>query len=408
MSEEDLARYAEAILGPCLDIGPGHVVVISGEPAHRALAAALAEGAYRRGARSVSVCLDDPLIERARLTYVDEEELDGLPRWAVEQEESALGPSGSLIAIFGAEAPGLLGDVPPERAARARRGRMAALRRLYRATREDRLRFCCVAWPSAGWASAVYPELDPHEALVRLGAELLRFCRLGPDDAADGSDWERHVAALERRTQQLDALELRALEYRGPGTSLDVRLAEDTCWLSAARENGFGQRVCVNFPSEEVFTSPDPAGTEGTFACSRPLLYAGRRLDGLRGEFRRGRLVRLEADRDADRDMLAAALDVDRGGRRLGEIALVDNRSRIGQAGRTYLETLLDENAAAHIAFGYGFSGARRPGETRRGSRVNASRIHLDVMIGCDDLEITGVTRAGRRVPLLAGGELQL
>jgi len=114
--------------------------------------------------------------------------------------------------------------------------------------------------------------------------------------------------------------------------------------------------VASNMPTEEVFTSPDPRATNGTFRCTFPLSFRGRLIHGLRGEFSRGRLVRLEADSDDDRDFVAAYIDTDRMGRRLGEVALVDASSRIGQAGRIYYNTLLDENAAAHIAFGLGFA----------------------------------------------------
>ena len=107
--------------------------------------------------------------------------------------------------------------------------------------------------------------------------------------------------------------------------------------------------------------------------------------------------------------MLAGILDTDRGGRRLGEVALVDSGSRIGQAGRTYWNTGLDENATAHIAFGAGFPFARVPLEGARGRRgVNASLVHVDVMIGTDELEVTGVTARGERVPLIADGAWQI
>jgi aminopeptidase len=128
-------------------------------------------------------------------------------------------------------------------------------------------------------------------------------------------------------------------------------------------------------------------------------------IDGLRGEFSKGRLIRLEADSDADRHFVAGFIDADRMGRRLGEVALVDASSRIGQAGRIYYNTLLDENAAAHIAFGSGFGGTRSETPARA---VNRSTIHLDVMIGGPDLEATGFDARGRRIPLIRDGAWQL
>src|SRR5262249_42792106 len=154
-----------------------------------------------------------------------------------------------------------------------------------------------------------------------------------------------------------------------------------------------------------VFTSPEARATSGTFRCTFPLSFRGRLIEGLRGEFAGGRLVRLEAASEADRDFLAAYIDSDKGGRRLGEVALVDAASRIGQARRVYYNTLLDENAAAHIAFGSGFGGARTE-KPERG--VNRSVTHLDVMIGNAKLEVTGIGARGRRIPLIRDGLWQI
>jgi aminopeptidase len=163
--------------------------------------------------------------------------------------------------------------------------------------------------------------------------------------------------------------------------------------------------VAENFPTEECFTSPDPDGTEGTFRCSRPLtLPQGRVIEGIEGEFRGGRLVRLDAAEDEDRDLLASFLDGDSNARRLGEVALVDASSRVGQSDRIYATTLIDENAAAHIGFGLGFKQTRGRGSR---ARVNTSSLHLDVMIGTDDFEAIGFA-GRRRVPLLTDGEWKL
>ena len=143
-----------------------------------------------------------------------------------------------------------------------------------------------------------------------------------------------------------------------------MRLTPGTRWLGGQEETASGVKIAPNMPTEETFTSPHAAGTNGTFACTFPLTFQGRLIDGLRGEFSNGRLVRLEADDDEERDFVAAYIDSDPSGngRRLGEVALVDSTSRIGQSGRTYFHTLLDENAAAHIAFGAGFGGTRTAG----------------------------------------------
>jgi len=196
------------------------------------------------------------------------------------------------------------------------------------------------------------------------------------------------------------------LELRGPGTELDVKLTPGARWLGGQEQTAAGVKIAPNMPTEESFTSPHATGTNGTFACTFPLTFQGKRIEGLRGEFSNGRLVRLDAKKAADRDFIASYIDSDPSGngRRLGEVALVDATSRIGQSGRTYFHTLLDENAAAHIAFGAGFGGTRPKGT--RG--LNRATIHLDVMIGSPDFEVTGLTEKGKRVPVIAGGLWQI
>jgi aminopeptidase len=186
---------------------------------------------------------------------------------------------------------------------------------------------------------------------------------------------------------------------------LSFALHPDGLWLGGGRKTGFGIPQTPNLPTEECFTSPVASATVGTFRCSRPLMFQGRLLEGLGGEFRGGRLVRLEAKRPRDRDWFAGYLGSVAGADRLGEVALVDSTSRIGQKRRIYFNTLLDENAAAHIAFGSGFPMTRRDSELTRSRRgVNDSRTHVDVMIGTDELEATGIGPRGRRVPLIRDG----
>jgi aminopeptidase len=268
-----------------------------------------------------------------------------------------------------------------------------------------RARWTIAAWPTDHWAGQVYPKLDALKAKRRLAKDLLRFCRLDDEDGKGTSGWSKHLRMLDRRSKRLTKLGLERLELRGPGTELDVGFVAGTRWLGGPEELVDGRIVASNMPTEEVFTSPDPRATTGTFRCTFPLSFRGRLIHGLRGEFSKGRLVRLEADSDDDRDFVAAYIDTDRMGRRLGEVALVDSSSRIGQTGRIYYNTLLDENAAAHIAFGSGFGGTRSETPARG---INRSVTHLDVMIGSPELEATGVDARGRRIPLIREGAWQI
>jgi aminopeptidase len=210
---------------------------------------------------------------------------------------------------------------------------------------------------------------------------------------------------LAARARVLTDLGLKRLRYHGPGTDLEVGLSPGTVFVGGRRNDAYGHVVSANVPTEECFTSPQAGAAAGTFRCSLPLQFGGRLIEGIAGEFRAGRLVRLEASVEEDREFLAAFLDSEPNARRLGEVALVDASSRIGRRGRVYFNTLLDENAAAHIAFGAGFGLTRRP-DARSG--VNRASLHLDVMIGTDELEVTGTAANGGSVPLIAGGVWQI
>jgi aminopeptidase len=402
---ESLARYADAIVQASLGIGEGDTLLVQGEPEHRELLVAVAESAYKARARFVEVVTADPLVMRAKLLYGSDEAIGALPPWSRRRLREIAGPRGALAAIAGEGEAGYLDGVPPERIATdySRMAKQTAFVR--RAQLNMRARWTIAAWPTDHWAGHVYPGLEPLKAKRRLARDLLRFCRLADEDGKGTTGWTAHLRTLSRRSARLTKLGLARLELRGPGTELDVGFVAGTRWLGGPEKLVDGRTLAANMPTEEVFTSPDPRATRGPFRCTFPLSFRGRLIHGLRGEFSNGRLVRLEADSDEDRDFVAAYIDTDRMGRRLGEVALVDASSRIGQTGRVYYNTLLDENAAAHIAFGSGFGGTRSETPARG---VNRSTTHLDVMIGSPKLEATGIDARGRRIPLIRDGAWQI
>ena len=402
---ESLARYADAIVRASLGIEKGDSLVVQGEPEHRELLVAVAESAYRAGARLVDVVTADPLVMRARLLHGGDEALGALSPWSRRRYRETTGPTGALAYIAGEGEAGYLDGVPPERIATDYSRLAKQLGFVRRAQLNMRSRWVIAGWPTDHWAGQVYPKLEPLKAKKRLATDLLRFCRLAEEDGKGTSGWRDHLRTLTRRSARLTKLGLARLELRGPGTELDLGFVEGTRWLGGFETLADGRKLAANMPTEEVFTSPDPRQTNGTFQCTFPLSFRGRLIHGLRGEFSKGRLVALEADSDDDRDFVAGFIDTDRMGRRLGEVALVDASSRIGETGRIYYNTLLDENAAAHIAFGSGFGGTRSETPARG---VNNSAIHLDVMIGGPELEATGFDARGRRMPLIREGAWQI
>lgn len=400
-----LDRYADAITRS-IALKRGDTIVVRGAPAHREIMVAVAASAYRGGAGAVDVITSDPLVMRARLEHGKDAALGMLTPWHKLRLRELMRPHAAEIYISGESEPGFLDGIAPKRI-RTEYARAGQQTRAFRkASLDMKVRWTIAGWPTDAWASQVYPGLPVPKAKRKLAQDLLWFSRLTDEDGKGASGWIAHGKALARRAKKLTALGIRRLELRGPGTSLDLGLVEGTAWLGGLEETAYGASIASNMPTEENFTSPDAAATEGTFTCTFPLSFQGRLIDGIRGEFRSGRLVRLEASSPEDRDFVASYIDSDpKNGRRLGEVALVDSTSRIGQSGVTYFDTLLDENAAAHIAFGSGFGGTR----TQKPARgLNQSPVHLDVMIGSPDFEATGVTAKGKRISIIRDGLFQI
>jgi aminopeptidase len=406
---DDLARYADAVVNVGLSIGKEDDLIVTCQPAHSELAVAVVEAAYRAKARSVEVDYVDPLVRAAYLGTAPDAAIGYLTPWRAARARATVKPNTATLLIAGESMPGALNGIPGKRLAAEATRPLERLPEVRRAARLGKRRWGIVAWSVPAWAEHVYPEVKPEAAQRKLARDLLDFCRVGPDDPPGTAGLRSHLESLRQRAQRLTRLKLQKVELRGPGTELTVTLHPDGVWSGGGGKNFYGKRTAPNLPTEECFTSPEASATEGTFRCSRPLMFQGRIIDGINGEFRGGRLVRLDAKGKANRDFLASFLFSIKNADRLGEIALVDRHSRIGQANRIYYNTLLDENAASHIAFGSGFPHTRVDHQASRAPRgVNRSQAHVDVMIGSDALEATGIGARGRRVPLITDGDWQI
>jgi aminopeptidase len=406
MNAEELRRYAEMIVRGCIALRRGDTVLAQANFGHRDLTVAIAEAAYRAGAVAVDVVYEDNRVYAARIEHASKAAIGHKTPWRLAQARALGDEKVAIVQVMGEYELDVLSHLPAEKIAAEQAAR--STRTIGRIRRESRLRGTICAWPTDEWATRVFPELDAAKAKRKLAQELLWFCRLGHGDPPGHKGWTEHLGALRRRAARLTKLDLKELHIVDDGTDLRLRIAPFSMWRGGGEEDRWGRRIAMNVPTEECFISPDASSTEGVFRCSRPRSFGGRMIEGLAGEFRGGRLVRLQAKRQSDRDWLARYLAATPGAERLGEIALVDSSSRIGQTGRIYYHGLLDENAAAHMAFGSGFAKTRTVPIGRKRYGVNRSKMHLDVMIGTDALNAWGVTQAGRRVALVLDGAWQL
>ncbi len=381
------------------NVQPGQVVLVDLELGHAELARAIAAAAYDRGAAFVDVQYFDPHLKRARIEHADPDTLGFVPAWLGERLLAHAAGHGAHIRPLGVTAPNLLDDLDKTLAGKDLLPRVQELTGI---VAERSTNWCIVPAPHPAWAQLVFPELDREAAYERLWHELEHVLRL--DEPEPQGAWEERLAELSGAARRLSERRFDAIELRGPGTELDVGLLGSHVWWAADFTSTEGVRHLPNLPTEEVFTTPDPRRTEGHVTATKPLVLGdGTIVRGLRVRFEGGIAVEVEAD--ANGDALRSQLARDDGMPRLGELALVDRRGRIGPLGTVFYSTLLDENAASHIAFGHGFPFLVEGADVEL---VNASANHIDFMIGSPELEVTGVTAGGDRVPVLRDGDWQL
>jgi aminopeptidase len=388
-----IERLADLAVTVGANVQPDQVVSVSGRPGQEELVRAVAEAAYRRGARFVDVAWFDPWVKLARLRHAGEETLDWVPPWYGERIREIGRMAGATIALTGPTTPGLYDAIDP---ARAGRDRLPSVRESVAVIMGAQVNWTVVPCPSAPWAALVHPDLEPGAALERLWDEIGHVLRLDEPDPA--AAWRARGEELTRSAARLDARRLSALRFVGPGTDLTVGLLPDSRWVGGGDHRRDGLEHLPNIPTEEVFTTPDPARTEGHVTATRPLDLGGTVVDGLRVRFEGGRAVEITADRGAD--VLRGRAAVDEGAARLGEVALVDASGRIGPLGTVFYDTLLDENAASHIALGAGYPKGVADGSPDAG-RVNVSEIHIDFMIGGPEVTVLGIDADGRESPVL-------
>ena len=373
------------------NVADGQTVVVRAHLADAPLVRAIVRAAYRRGAHQVEVDWADPLVRKIRLEEAADAALGWVSPWVHELPTQLGALHGAMIMLAGDPAPGLYDDVDAGRVGRD----TVPLPEWGAVVSERTVNWGIVPAPTREWAGEVFPDLDGDAALERLWSQIERVCRLDEPDPA--AAWRARVAQLADSAERLARAQLDSLHFQGEGTDLHVGLLPGVRWMGGGVTTAWGRDHVPNIPTEEVFTSPDPERTEGVVRSTKPLLVSGRAVTGLRMRFERGRAVEIDADSGAD--LLRQLAARDEGAARLGEVALVDGSGRIGALQTIFRQTLLDENAASHIAIGRGFTFLSD--DPRSTERINMSAVHTDFMIGGPGVRVTGRTRDGREVDVL-------
>ncbi len=396
--QDRLERYADLIVNFGANVQQGQILDIGSGLGKEELTRALTASAYRRGAKFVDVYYWDPHLKRARVQYAADDVLDFVPSWYGERTLQLGDERGATISLSGPVEPHLYDDLDPERLGR---DVFPRVKEWTTVINERTVNWCIAPGPSPKWAELVHPSLDPEAALDTLWEQVLHVCRLDEDDPETA--WHERNEALKGAAERLSERAFDAIHLQGPGTDLTVGLLPTSRWIGGGEETVDGIQHMANLPTEEVFTSPDPERVDGHVRATKPLYSQGRIIEGLTVRFEGGRAVEIDADSGAE--TLRALVAQNEGGGRLGELALVDREGRIGPLDTVFYDTLLDENAASHLALGSAYDAA--VGEEDR-ERLNRSAIHVDFMVGSAEVDVTGITRQGERVPVLRNSIWQL
>jgi len=399
----DPVTYTDALAELAVRLGanvqPGQIVALASEPGKEDLARAIAEAAYRAGAKFVDLTVFDVYLKRARALHADRDTLHYVPPW-IGERVLALGEHRcARIGMSGPVAPRALEGIDPERIALDMLPRVPESMQV---VNDRTTNWTIVPGPTPAWAMLVHPRLEPAAALERLWAEVAHICRLDEPDPI--AAWTARLDQLTHAAARLSELRLDAVRFDGPGTELTVGLLPSSQWLAADFTTVEGITSRPNLPTEEVFTTPDPERVDGTVRATKPLFASGTTITGLRVRFAGGRAVEIDADDGAE--VLRGLAATDEGAARLGEVALVDREGRIGPLETVFFDTLLDENAASHVALGHGYGMGLASGDDL--PRMNRSRIHIDFMIGGNEVAVTGLASGGQEIPLLRDGRWQL
>jgi aminopeptidase len=403
--EERLDRFAEVSVRVGLGLAPGQELVMTAPVDAVPLVRRITAHAYRAGASLVTTLFEDDEATLLRFQLASEDTFDRATGWLFEGMAAAYRNGAARLAIRG-DNRSLLTAQDPERVARANRARSLAYRPALQLITDYAINWTIVSYATPAWAKAMFPNETEETAVARLWDAIFAASRIDEPDPV--AAWDAHNRNLRSRCARLNAKSYAALRFRGPGTDLRVGLADGHEWLGGSTQAQNGVTCNPNIPTEEVFTTPHRDRVDGVVRSTKPLSYQGTLIQDIAVRFENGRIV--DASARTGEEVLRKVLETDEGASRLGEVALVPYSSPISKSGLLFYNTLFDENASSHIALGQSYSSCIQGGSYMSAGELaargaNSSLIHIDWMIGSDQISVDGLTGEGASEPLMTGGE---
>ncbi|AGF75378.1 aminopeptidase [Bartonella vinsonii] len=405
ISPEMLNRLAEITVKVGLNLQEGQDLILTAPATALPFVRRIAYHAYKVGAGVITPLFSDDMLSLTRFENAHTASFDCAPSWLYEGMAKAFENGATRLAIVG-DNPLLLFNQDFDKVARLNKATSMAYQPALKEISNFAMNWSIVAYPTTGWAEAVFPSLPLHEAIKKLADAIFSASRVTEEDAVHA--WTMHNATLKQRSSWLNEQRFSALHFTGPGTNLMVGLANDHEWHGGASVAKNGVVCNPNIPTEEVFTTPHAHKVEGFVRSTKPLSYQGTLIDNIEVRFEAGRIV--DARASTGQEVLQRVLQSDEGASRLGEVALVPHSSPISKSGLLFYNTLFDENAACHIALGQCYSkcfldGASLTAEEIAARGGNKSVIHIDWMIGSGEIDIDGIAQDGTKVPVFRKGE---
>lgn len=403
--QKSLEKYADIIVNIGLNLKKEQRLNIAAGLPDAELVRLVAKKAYQLGVPLVDVRWVDERLTRIRLENSNPDHLTEVPKWLVDREHE-YGERGDALLSFASQDPNLLEGISPELISKYRKAISQKFEPTNKYIDGNTQTWCVISTATPAWAKKVFPDLPVEQAQEKLWEAIFDSCRVNVDDPVKA--WRDHADKLHRQCEYLNEKKYTALHYKAPGTDLTLGLPEGHIWVGASSTTVGGIEFIPNLPTEEVFCLPHREKAEGYVTSSRPLILSGTMIDEFTLTFENGRVTKVTAKQGEEN--IRKLLETDENASRLGEVALVPDSSPISRRNHLFYNTLFDENASCHLALGIAYrynmeGGSEMSKEQFIAAGGNDSLVHVDFMVGSNQMNIDGIREDGSKEAIMRGGE---